>query len=63
MMVRIINKPSAGKSMKSRYGIIMLNPIVPKVKTRRGVKQQIAIKVVPTTELKNVFLYLFKSSE
>jgi hypothetical protein len=63
MMVRIINKPSAGKSMKSRYEIILLNPIAPKAKTRRGVKQQIAVKIVPATELKNVFLYLFKSSE
>jgi hypothetical protein len=63
MMVRIINKPSTGKSIKSRYGIIMLNPIIPKAKTRRGVKQQIAIKIVPTTEPINVFLNLLKSSD
>jgi hypothetical protein len=57
--VIIKNNPSAGKSMKSRYGTIMLKPIAPNASTRIGVKQQTATKVVPAREAMNVFLCLF----
>lgn len=59
MAVIINNKHKAGNRMKSRYGTIMLKPTDPDITTKRGVKQQTAIKIVPVREALNLFLYIF----
>jgi hypothetical protein len=60
IIVISISNPSAGKSIKSRYGMSMPKPIILKALTRIGVKQQTATTTVPTRAVINVFFALFK---
>ena len=57
--VTIINTASAGKSIKSKYGITVPKPIAPKIITSSGVKQQTATATVPISDAINVFLCCF----
>ena len=46
-IVKKVNNSSAGNNTKSKYGVKKLSPTKLKVKTKRGVKQQRRIKIVP----------------
>jgi hypothetical protein len=46
-IVKRANNTKAGNNTKSKYGVKKLSPTRPKVKTKRGVKQQRRSKTVP----------------